>query len=275
MEELRKTVLDYICHIFSKVANQNKLNCNTKQYAISFENEMFKLLIPSDYIKYSNDIEKYLMYQDGYFYDSIMCIKYMQDNVGVYDVLFNSITKNNNSNPRNQIIKLFVTLIYKYKQDKEFALETAKNIEKSCYNAIIKNIKRSEDPPCRQWDSPIFIEIYSTRCGIIYNLMDPESNTCKTYGSTLMQQILDETIDIKEIGYKTEKEICPQATQKEKDEIALRSEQHIIEKESNLFRCPNCKERRVTYREVQLRALDEAPDYLCKCLNCKHRFKGK
>jgi DNA-directed RNA polymerase subunit M/transcription elongation factor TFIIS len=235
---------------------------------------MYVFLEESEYMKLVNSVEYYLLINDGYFPDDIFGIKYMREKITIEEIFsFDPTTINNN--PRTQIIKLFTTLLYQYKQDQDFALETAKSIEKSCYNAIIKNSKQSEDPPCRQWDSPIFLEIYSNRCGVIYNLMDPKSLSCKMYGSSLLDQILNETFDIKEIGFKSEKELCPQATQKERDEIAIRSEQHVIEKESNLFKCPNCKERRVTYREVQLRALDEAPDYLCKCLNCKHRFKGR
>lgn len=274
MEDLRKSVVTYISHIFSNLNKQYKLDYDSAYFAKLFEQEMYNLLEETDYIKQVNDIQTYLLVNDGYFSDDILGIRFMQGNITVEDIIFFDITTINN-NPRIQIIKLFTSLLYQYKQDKEFILETAKTIEKSCYNAIIKNSKQSEDPPCRQWDSPIFMEIYSNRCGIIYNLLDPKSATCKLYGSTLLPQVLEETIDLKEIGFKTEKELCPQATQKERDEIAIRSEQHVIEKESNLFKCPNCKERRVTYREVQLRALDEAPDYLCKCLNCKHRFKGK
>jgi DNA-directed RNA polymerase subunit M/transcription elongation factor TFIIS len=57
----------------------------------------------------------------------------------------------------------------------------------------------------------------------------------------------------------------------------MRAEQKVAEKESNLFRCPHCGMRRCTYLEVQRRSLDEAPDYLCRCLNpqCGRRFTGR
>lgn len=273
MEDLRKSVVTYLSYLLSNLNKRYKLQYDANTHAKLFEAEMFSLLHENEYIKQVDNIQSIIMINNGYFPDDILGIQFMQKKMTVKDILFFDTTTVND-NPRTQIIKLFISLLYQYKQDKDFVLDVARTIEKSCYNAIIKNSKQSEDPPCRQWDSPIFIEIYSNRCGIIYNLLDPKSNTNKLYGSTLLQQVLDETIDIKEIGFKSEKELCPQATQKERDEIAIRSEQHVIEKESNLFKCPNCKERRVTYREVQLRALDEAPDYLCKCLNCKHRFKG-
>lgn len=273
MEELRNSVVQYISYILSNLIKQYSFSFDPTYYSKLFEDEMFNIFTELEYIKRTSDIEKYILINEGFFPDDIAIIQFINDKTSVKDILLKIKTSDNN--PRTQIIKMFTTLLYKYNPDKNFALESAKAIEKSCYNAIIKNSKQSEDPPCRQWESSIFVEIYSNRCGIIYNLLDPKSISCKLYGRTLLDQLLNGSLDLKEIGFKSEKELCPQATQKERNEIAIRSEQHVIEKESNLFRCPNCKERRVTYREVQLRALDEAPDYLCKCLNCKHRFKGK
>lgn len=275
MEDLRKSVTEYLKCIFTNLIEQYSINVkNTIQiYSTNFEQEMYTILSSHEYMNYSCNIKDNLMINIGYFPDDILGIKYMEGVITVKDVLYFDISTINMS-PRKRIITMFVLLLYQYIKNKTEVLSIAKKIEKSCYNAVIKNSKQSEDPPCRQWDTPLFIEIYSNRCGVIYNLLDPKSQTCKIYGSTLIQQIIDKSIDLKEIGFKSEKDLCPQATKKERDEIILRSEQCVVEKESNLFKCPNCKERRVTYREVQLRALDEAPDYLCRCLNCKHRFKG-
>lgn len=273
MDNLRKIVTQYLIHIFCKLCTQFSLTIkNLEDLATAFELDMYKLFPEVEYIKIANKIDTYLLVNDGYFPDDILGIKYIKNEITVHDI-FNYVKINNT--PRIQIVKLFVTLFYKYNKDKDFILELSKIIEKSCYNAIIKNSKQSEDPPCRHWDSPIFVDIYSNRCGAIYNLLDPESVTNKYYKSGLLQDIFDGKIDPKDIGLKSEKDLCPQATQKERDEIAIRSEQQVKEKKSNLFRCPNCKKREVTYTEVQLRALDEAPDYLCKCLNCNYRFRGR
>lgn len=274
MENLRKSVVLYISHVFSNLNKMYNFNYDTKQYAELFENQMYELLDNSTYITRVQDIQNYLLINDGYFPDDILAVQFMQGKITTENILNYNLSLIDNT-PRNQIIKMYTSLLYKHINDKEKVLDIAKTIEKSCYNAIIINSKQSEDPPCRQWDSPIFMEMYSNRCGIIYNLLDPSSMSCKIYGSDLLEKLINDEVDIKNIGFKNEKELCPQATQKERDEITIRSEQHVKEKESNLFKCPNCKERRVTYREVQLRALDEAPDYLCLCLNCKHRFKGK
>jgi len=274
MENLRNSAVLYFTYIFNNLNKEYNYIYNFKASAIKLENEIYELLDTNIYIKKIDNIKHLLMINNGYFPDDIIGVQFMQKKITTKDILYFDV-KTIDTNTRIQIIKMFIFLLYKYEKNKDTVLDIAKTIEKSCYNAIIKNSKQSEDPPCRQWDSPIFVDIYSNRCGIIYNLLDPNSLTNKLYDSNLLKNILDKTIDIKEIGFKSEKELCPKATQKERNEISIRSEQYVIEKESNLFRCPNCKERRVTYREVQLRALDEAPDYLCKCLNCKHRFKGK
>jgi DNA-directed RNA polymerase subunit M/transcription elongation factor TFIIS len=116
--------------------------------------------------------------------------------------------------------------------------------------------------------------MYSNRCGIICNLLSPTSNSCVVYGNELLAGIIDESIVPEHIGSKTEKELCSKSIQKEKDEILLRSEQRVIEKETDLFRCPKCFKSRVSYKEVQLRAIDEAADFICKCVECGHIFRG-
>ena len=164
-----------------------------------------------------------------------------------------------------------------YAQDRARALDTARAIEASCFNAAVRAGKESEEPPRRQWDSPAFVDIYSTRCGTIGGLLDPGSSTCRAYGPTLVRRLLDGSLAPEALGDMTEKALCPQATAAERAEIAARSEQRVVEKESNLFRCPHCGERRSSYQEIQRRSLDEAPDYLCVCLNpkCRHRFTGR
>lgn len=204
------------------------------------------------------------------------------------DVLVEEAKTTGEVDPRETIRRLFVRTLMQaspvFAQDRERALATARAIEISCFNASVRASKESEEPPRRQWDSPAFVDIYSTRCGTINGLLDPRSTSCAAYGATLVVRLLAaEPIDglaplrPEELGDLTEKALCPQATAAERAEIAKRSEQKVDEKESNLFRCPHCHERRCTYREVQRRSLDEAPDYLCLCLNpdCKRRFTGR
>ena len=76
----------------------------------------------------------------------------------------------------------------KYATDRELALETARLLEISCYNAAVRTSKESEEPPRRQWDSLPFLDIYSTRCGTINGLLDPTSSSCQKYGPILISR---------------------------------------------------------------------------------------
>jgi DNA-directed RNA polymerase subunit M/transcription elongation factor TFIIS len=153
--------------------------------------------------------------------------------------------------------------------------EMATAIEVSCYNAAVQISKESSDPPRRSWDSPAFVDIYSTRCGAVYCALDPSSASCASYGPQLLPRILSGEVTITSVGDMSERSMCPPATAEERAEIATRSAQRVVEKESTLFSCPHCKARRCTYIEVQRRSLDEAPDYICRCLACNRKFTGK
>ena len=274
MEQLRKSVAYLVSYIFKK-------HCQCDEYityGTIFENDMFKTLNELDYISKSVKIYDILLTQDGFFPDDILAKKYLNNIMTVSEII-NYDIEFNQDDPRTITIKqisyLLVNNSEKFKNNKELTLKISKSIESSCFNTIIKTCKQLEDPMCRHWKSPVFTEFYSNRCGIIYNLLNPESTSCKLYGNSLLQQLINETIDISLMGSMSESELCPQSIQKEKDEIAIRSEQQVTQKESNLFKCPSCNERRVTYREVQLRSIDEAPDYLCVCLICNRKFKGR
>jgi DNA-directed RNA polymerase subunit M/transcription elongation factor TFIIS len=181
--------------------------------------------------------------------------------------------------PRETIRRMLVGTLMaahaRYAADRELVLETARAVEVSCYNAAVRASKGSEEPPRRQWDSPLFVDIYSTRCGAVNGLLDPASSTCRAYGATLVPRLLAGELAAEALGEMAVDQLCPQAMAAERVEITRRMGQKVAVRESNLFRCPHCSERRCTYQEVQRRSLDEAPDYLCLCLSCNRRFTGR
>jgi hypothetical protein len=182
--------------------------------------------------------------------------------------------------PRDETLRMLVAVLIgadpRYAAAREAALEAARAIEVSCYNAAVRASMASEEPPRRQWDSPAFVDLYSTRCGAVARLLDPASASCRAYGPTLVRRLLAGELAPGDLGAMSEKELCPQAHAAEREENARRSRQAVRQKESVLFRCPHCGERRSAYEQVQVRGSDEAPDYFCTCLNplCKRRFKG-
>ena len=146
----------------------------------------------------------------------------------------------------------------------------AGEIEESCYQSIIVRCKHSDTLICRRWDTQ-FKEIYYRHCATVKYYIDSESS----FSTYLLGGIKNNTIKPADIGFMTEKDLCPSAFESESKIIEIRVNQKIDRKVSNLFKCPKCKLNKVTYEEYQSRSLDEAPDYLCECLNpvCGHRFK--
>lgn len=217
--------------------------------------------------------------QVGPYPDDVLGLMYLRGDLSADALVAASLTETPPPDPRETVRRLFVrtlmSALESYALDRELALETARDIEVSCYNAAVRTSKESEDPPRRQWDSPAFVDIYGTRCGTISGLLDPHSSACRAYGATLVTRLFDGTVSPATLGDMTSKELCPQATAAERAEIDKRAVQKVQMKESTLFRCPHCNERRCTYQEVQRRSLDEAPDYLCRCLSCNRRFTGR
>jgi len=197
----------------------------------------------------------------------------------IKDILIKLENLNNMESPRSIIITKIIDYMYEYKEYKnniEKLINIAKDIERSCYNATIMDCRQSNNPPPRNWESYEFKDIYySSRCGTILRLLSINSQSTKEYGCTLVQKIINNEIDIDQIGFMSENDICPIAQEKERTSIKIRMGQKIDEKYSNLYKCPACKERKTTYITKQLRALDEAADIICTCLNCSHVFRAK
>lgn len=235
-------------------------------YAYKFENEIYTKYDIFIYLKFIPIICKILNVQIATLYSNNgLKISYITNSIFLSDERI-IMVKN--------IEKLLTTGLLSYKNDTILSLKTAKKIEKSCYNSVINTCKKSTIQIRRNWDNPIFKQIYSNKCGSICVVLDKDSPTFIKFGPVVLTDIFNNVIDINKIGTISIKKLLPQSIKSEQDEINIRSEQRVIEKESNLFKCPSCKERRVSYREVQLRSIDEAPDYLCKCINCGHNFKG-
>lgn len=178
---------------------------------------------------------------------------------------------------REVIRRKFISNLYKSSEwaaNPTYLLDIATALEASCYDASVDISIASEKPPCRRWDSPGFVDIYSCRCGTVANLINPNSTSCRIYGTKFLDSLFNGDIKPNAVGSMTAAQLCPESGAFEREVIKNRSTQEVKFKESNLFRCPQCGERRCTYQEVQRRALDEAPDYICSCIECGHHFTG-
>ena len=148
----------------------------------------------------------------------------------------------------------------------------AKYIEIGCYIAAINISKQTSSitTACRKWDTN-FKSIYEERCALILTILDmQESNAV---AERLIELYNDANISgIYEVCCKSCQELCPEIYQQEKDMLDIRKSQKIMEKTSNLFKCPKCHTRKTKYVEQQRRALDEASGFQCTCENCHYEF---
>lgn len=258
--------------------NKGSNSSTVKKIAADIEQKIFNAF-PNEYeMKIDNLLNLLPKYYHLHPEDSIYN-KVMHGKIDINELIKLDHSKFQKFSPRIEILKLFGGNLKKYAPHISDAKinEIVIEMEKSCFNMAVAICKNSDDPPCRNWSSQVFVGIYSSKCATVNNYIDPSSEACKLYGTEVIDKLLIDIDFAKEIGKKTEKELCPQAMARERAEILARTSQKIEEKESIMFRCPHCGERRCTYQTVQRRALDEAPDYSCKCLNpaCMRRFTGK
>ena len=208
--------------------------------------------------------------------DEVGALKILRGELAISDALQTPLAPE--EKPRDITCRMLVATLMRasevYANDRERVVADARSIELSCFNNIVRTSKRLPDPPRRQWDSPVFRDMYSARCGKINILLDPTSTACVQYGTTVVARLLSGELLPSELGDASAQTLCPAATKAERDEIAARAAQKVPEKHSNLFECPRCRVRECVYKEIHTRGPDEAPDYFCRCV-CGFHFKGR
>ena len=109
--------------------------------------------------------------------------------------------------------------------------------------------------------------MYSIRCGTI-------TSNIKKDGFMIKKMLLGEWSPI-DLGSKSADELDPESSLSIKQYLDTRSQQKITQKESNLYTCPKCKNKRTTQPSgKQNRSLDEGQSQWVKCLNdqCGMKF---
>lgn len=182
--------------------------------------------------------------------------------------------------PRDVCRSLFLATLLcdaRYAADRPRALADATAVETACFNHAVALAKSSDTIYRRNWDDQVFVDTYSAHCGTVAAHLDPASSVSRAYPCPLLERLWDRALRPETLGTMSATEMCPAALEREREEIRLRSAQHLDVKVSTMFRCPHCGVRRCTYTEVQRRSLDEPADYDCVCLNavCGKAFKGR
>lgn len=273
MDHLRAGIVSVFESAFRKLDPDNP---TLNEKAAILEAMVHMKSTSATYAAYARNVNLMLTKQIGPFPDEILGAMFISGAISVDKLIaMCADTRITQPDPREIIRRMFARSLLDAGLEREKILAIVRALEISCFNAAVRISKMSEDPPRRNWDSAAFVDIYGTRCGAINCLLDPKSSVHRTYSVHLIDQIRAGTISIETLGDAAVRDLCPESMDAERLEIATRTTQKVKLKESSLFRCPHCGERRCTYQEVQRRSLDEAPDYLCLCLNCNRRFTGR
>lgn len=141
------------------------------------------------------------------------------------------------------------------------------NIELSCYNHTLT--KADELLIYQSWDNEKFEYLYYLTCNKITKNLDPESEVNSDY---LINLIINNQIDIKNIGSMTSENLCPDKSQNIKENLNKRNNQTIKLKTSTLYTCKNCSRKEVSIREYQGRSLDEGSNLSLTCQFCGYNW---
>ena len=196
----------------------------------------------------------------------------------------------------------FTTLPKKYQES------LIRRLERGCYNTNIKKAHRNHTP--NYWDNPQFVEQYETICYKLKANLDPNSSVNESneegtylaacvYHNTLLTYLVDrfaqgckktyldllppnilfdifEHIEHKQpidVGGMNSIELNPSVSRKYLEEIALRENQTIKKKYTEVYPCPAHGHRKANYREVQTRSGDEGSTLFLTCLVCGIRWR--
>ena len=156
--------------------------------------------------------------------------------------------------------------------DGETARDFSARIENSLFEFVSEHCRKSSHMYQIHWDNPVFKERYNDRLSIVLNHIIPDSLTCKRFGPLVLNKLKSGELSPEDLGKLDETSLCPEAIEKECEEIRIRAKQRVTKKFSTLFKCPQCGKKECETRETQTRSLDEAADIFCLCV-CGHNFK--
>jgi hypothetical protein len=251
-----------------------------------WENELYKLAMrkrgpggdfPSVYTEVCFHASKLLSQSPGPFPDKFIAQRLFLGEITPKGAADEKLLYAKPEDNRTKCSKMFVGILLRdqrLKNARGKALEFATRIEASCYKVVVTACKSAETPYHRSWDSALFVNLYSERCATVASHLDPAGSVAMAYGTFVIDGMLSGELKLEDIGCMTAAQLCPKATQQERDDIAKRSAQKLKQKWSNIYRCPKpgCGKFQCTTSEQQTRALDEPAKIKCVCV-CGHKFE--
>ena len=150
-------------------------------------------------------------------------------------------------------------------------IQKSRNIEKSIYNALIKDCKENNIP--RQWKNSIFINLYFSKIRSICVNLNKDSYIKNNY---LIEQINNNKIDAEDISKLSVYDVYPDNWRVMIDAKIKRDKiKYELKPESmtDQYKCRRCGSRKCSYYEMQTRSADEPMTQFFTCLDCKNRWK--
>lgn len=144
-----------------------------------------------------------------------------------------------------------------------------RRLERSCMIKVSAECKIEHID--RLWDNAKFVARYSAECARVIANIDITSSVGSTY---TIANIISGEIDPKNIASMTNCDLCPGASEKEREYINLRKKQIIVRKTTDKHQCGKCGAREAEgMGEIQDRALDEPSKFKFRCIVCSHEWK--
>lgn len=135
-----------------------------------------------------------------------------------------------------------------------------RRMERSCFEVAVRSCQN--DGYERAWDIPVFVDRYSAECyKVITNI------------PALYKGLMSGVIDPRNVAYMSSYEMNPEASKKERNDIAIRKSVVGATKVSRSYRCKKCGGNETKLMEYSARGIDEAMTISVECVNCGHSWR--
>lgn len=144
-----------------------------------------------------------------------------------------------------------------------------RRMERSCFKATVTSC--TLDGVDRLFTDKRFVQRYCANCSRVMANLDPTSSVGSLY---LLDHILRGDIDPYNVADLVSKDLCPDASKAEREEIALRMTVKTPMKVSRAYKCRKCGGQETVFIEFQARSADEASTKSIKCVGCEYVWRS-
>jgi DNA-directed RNA polymerase subunit M/transcription elongation factor TFIIS len=142
-----------------------------------------------------------------------------------------------------------------------------RRMERNCFEVVIEDcIANGID---RYFTDARFRQRYSACTNRIISNIEMSANS----DESIVKRIIIGALDTYKIAVYTSYELFPSASQRERDNLALRLQQKIPDKVSREHTCFKCFDNRTIFHDYQSRTADEASTKSIKCVNCGYVWR--